>query len=101
MTEPDDLDDNVLNKLDDLDSIIKYFEPESWSSVKNLIEAKKVLCTCRHCKQLIKPPSVYVQCDQCDCWLHLDCAGKVAQRKHEEDILENFRLLCKVCKKLK
>ena len=68
MIESDDLDDNVLNKLDGLDSLIKYFDkPGAWSSVKNLIESKNILCTCKHCKYLTKPPNVYVQCNQCDC----------------------------------
>ena len=30
IVQPDHLDDNILNKLDSLNSVIKYFDPDAW-----------------------------------------------------------------------
>lgn len=84
---PENIVDSVMDENVDISLIRKYFTPDAWMLVQDVVMQKRRSCqfTCNGCSQTLSDTCQRViACDHCLCWFHLSCVGlkRLPKAKH-------------------
>ena len=85
--KPENIVDGVMDENVDITLIRKYFTPDAWMLIENVITQKRrsQQFTCSGCSQTLSETCQWViACDHCLCWFHLSCMGlkRLPKAKH-------------------
>lgn len=95
-TNPFDLPDVFINSRFDLIKLKSKFDDDAWLAVINLVQDKKRISTCPHCKILCRAKCI--ECDKFNQWFHLDCENVSQYLENKLASQGEYRFKCSLCK---